>query len=491
MTWTRWLASPDAYTAIRAELARRRLINFCTFTFPQYQPGRVHRFMAEQLEAVERGDIRRLMLFLPPRTGKTELLIRWIAWCLGRHPDWPMLYTSYGADLAWDKSSEARGVVASEEYQQVFGRLAPVPFDSAQGPVMLDPASRSVERWRLDGHRGGLQAQGVGGPLTGKGGMVIVVDDPVKNRAEADSPTFRRRTWDWYTSTLRTRLEPGGRIVVCLTRWHEDDLAGRLLRRAQEDSQADQWTMVSLPALAKEHDPLGRAPGEALDPGRYDEAALAAIRASIGTRDWAALFDQEPRPDEGNVFKRPWLRYVERAPATVYECVVWDTAFEESQASDYSAAVWVARGADGQVYVRPLANDRLAFPELVQVAREIARRWSQAEQLVEGKASGKSLRQQLRTEGIPLIEFPAHGDKVARAHTVTRFFEAGMVHLAGAPGDALVEALESELLAFPQATHDDLVDATVYGVMRCAGLLELAPVEAGVVYDERVSISPW
>lgn len=434
--------------------------------------------MAERLEAVERGEIERLMLFCPPRTGKTELLVRFAAWHLGRHPDQPILYASYGAELAWEKSGDVRAVVASEEYASVFPQ------------VRLSPISRSVQRWKIAGHRGGLQAQGVGGPLTGKGGFVILVDDPVKNRQDADSPTFREATWKWYTSTLRTRLEPNGRIILVMTRWHEDDLAGRLLAKAQEDPQADQWTVVSLPAIAKERDPLGRQPGQALDPDRYTEQDLLRTKASIGERDWMALYDQAPRADDGNVFRLVWLAYVAQIPALAYECVVWDTAFEERQASDYSAAVWVGRGHDGHLYVRPVANERLAFPDLVRVARELVGRYRQAEHLVEGKASGKSLRQQLRVDGIPLIEIPAEGDKVARAHAITRYFEAGLVHVVGDPAASpLVDALESELLAFPRGAHDDLVDAMVYGIMRCAGLIDEQADEM-VVYDERVAISP-
>lgn len=451
---------------------------------PQYRAGRVHRFMAQQLEAVERGQVRRLMLFLPPRTGKTELLIRWLAWALGRHPDWPMLYTSYGADLSWDKSREARAIVDSEEYASIFGKLSTIA-----DPVELASDSRSVERWRIAGHRGGMQAQGVGGPLTGKGGRLIVVDDPVKNREEADSPTYRRRTWNWYTSTLRTRLEPDGVIVLCMTRWHEDDLAGRLLKLADEDPQADQWLVVSLPALALKGDPLGRQPGEALDPDRYTAAELLRTKASIGERDWGALYDQAPRRDEGNVFKAAWLSYDASLPQMAYECVAWDTAFEEKQSSDYSAAVWVGRGVDGRLFLRPLLNERLAFPELTTAATAMLHRLPQAEHLVEGKASGKSLRQQLRAAGLPLIEVPAQGDKVARAHAITRYFEAGMVRIVGTPETSpLVDQLEGQLLAFPQAAHDDLVDAMVYGIMRCVGMIE-ETVEETVVYEERVEIS--
>jgi len=422
---------------------------------PTYRPGAVHRFIAGQLEQVEAGAIGRLMLFCPPRTGKTELLIRFIGWSLGRHPEWPMLYASYGADLAWEKSGEARNVVRGDE----FAELWPA--------VRLDPGSHSVQRWRTT-RRGGLQAQGVGGPLTGKGGRLIVIDDPVKNRQEADSATQREATWRWYTSTLRTRLEPGGRMILVMTRWHEDDLAGRLLRRASEDPQADQWTVVSLQALADGAggDPLGRAAGAALDPERYDVAALQQIRASIGSRDWAALYQQSPRQDEGTVFKRGWLRYVAAAPEFVRAVVAWDTAFESREGSDYSAAVLVGLGVDGRYYVAPLVRERLEFPDLVREAKAVMQRWPEAEHVVEAKASGKSLRQQLRSEGIPLIEVEPAGDKVARAHGVTRYFEADMVRVVLGPG---VDALEHELLTFPAGAHDDQVDALVYALLRCGG----------------------
>ncbi len=442
------------------ERARRRLIDFCTFTFVEYRPGRVHRFIAQQLEAVERGEIKRLMLFCPPRTGKTELLMRFIAWYLGRNPDREVLYASYGADLAWEKSAEIRRIVASDEYALLWPG------------VRLDPQSRSVQRWRIAGRRGVVQAAGVGGSFTGKGGHLIVADDLVKNRAEADSLRYREATWSFFTSTMRTRLEPGGAIVLVMTRWHEDDVAGRLLRLADDQAEADQWTVVKLPALAKPFDsaqgadPLGRAPGEALDPGRYDEGALKQIRATIGSRDWAALFDQEPRVDEGNVFKRPWLKRVPVQPRLVRAVVAWDTAYESKEQNDFSAAVLVGQGEDGRYYVLPLVHERLEFPELVRAAKGVMQRFPEATHIIEGKATGKSVRQQLRAEGIPLIEVEPAGDKVARAYAVTRFFEADLVSLVEGRG---VDALEHELLAFPTGAHDDQVDALVYALSRVAG----------------------
>lgn len=211
---------------------------------------------------------------------------------------------------------------------------------------------------------------------------------------------------------------------------------------------------------------MGRGPGEALDPERYDAAALAQLRATIGSRDWAALYQQEPRQDEGNVFKRPWLQYVERLPELRRSVVAWDTAYESKESSDFSAAMLVAQGTDGRFYVAPLLRERLEFPELVRAAKGIMARYPDAEQIVEGKASGKSLRQQLRSEGIPLIEVEPQGDKVARAYGVTRYFEGDLVRIVLGPG---VDAFEHELLAFPQGAHDDQVDTLVYGLLRCAG----------------------
>lgn len=473
-------------STLRAELARRRLLDFALYTMPQYRAGRVHAFMAGELERVERGEVQRLMLFLPPRTGKTELLIRFLAWCLGRNPDWPMLYTSYGADLAWEKSGEARAVVASEEFGEVFGGLRygvknPHPGPSPSGAqaipagegsgrtevVELDPTSRAVQRWKIKGRRGGLQAQGVGGPITGKGGRLIVVDDPVKNREEADSATMREKTWRWYTSTLRTRLEPDGAIVVVLTRWHDDDLAGRLLELAKKDRQADQWRVVSLPAIALDagEDALGRRPGEALDPARFDEAALLATRASIGSRDWSALYQQDPQPDGGSVFQLGWFAREDGPARSGCSQVVqaWDTAYKTGQENDISACVTIGM-AGNRLHVLDAWKGRLEFPELVTRVKEKARQWSPNLIVVEDKASGTSALQVLRRETmLPIVAVQPDRDKVGRANLVTPLCEAGRVAV---PATWWGDELLDELVRFPAGAHDDLVDALVYALMR-------------------------
>lgn len=427
---------------------------------PQYRAGAVHALMARELEAVVRGETPRLMLFCPPRTGKTELLIRLVAWALGHHPDWTILYVSYGADLAWEKSGEARAVVDGEEFGQVFGRQR-----GGTQIVELDPASRAVQRWRIKGQRGGVVAQGVGGPITGKGGRLIIIDDPVKNREEADSATMREKTWRWYTSTLRTRLEPGGAIVLVMTRWHDDDLAGRLLAAAKADPLADQWRVVSLPAIAEEDDPLGRPVGAALDPARFDEAALAATRASIGSRDWMALYQQRPQPDGGSVFQLAWFKREEAPGRAACTQVVqaWDTAFKEGQESDYSACVTLGL-AGNTIHVLDAWRARLGFPELLAKMQAKAAQWTPNVITVEDKGSGTSALQALRQQTrLPIVAARADRDKVSRANQVAGICEAGRVNV---PATWWGDELLDELARFPAGAHDDQVDAFVYALLK-------------------------
>lgn len=241
------------------------------------------------MEAVERGDIDRLMIFMPPRHGKSELASkRFPAWCLGRNPRRQIIAASYNSDLASDFGRNVRNIVAAPEFGQVFSG------------VSLAPDSQAANR--MNTNKGGTYvAAGVGTAVTGRGADIALIDDPFKDREEADSERRRELVWDWYRSTLYTRLMPGGAIVLIQTRWHEDDLAGRLL-----EQEGDQWTVLELPAI--------NASGEALWPAWYPVPALERIRDTVGQREWSALYQQQPQPDEGTYFQRDWFKEWERLP---------------------------------------------------------------------------------------------------------------------------------------------------------------------------------
>lgn len=274
---------------MQAAKARRGLIAFTKYTNQLYVPAEHHRLIADRLEAVERGDIDRLMIFMPPRHGKSELASkRFPAWCLGRNPKRQVIAASYNSDLANDFGRNVRNIVGSPEFGEVFGGVG------------LAPDSSAANRMNTN-HGGAYVAAGVGTAITGRGADIALIDDPFKDREEADSERRRELVWDWYRSTLYTRLMPGAGVVLIQTRWHEDDLAGRLLAH-----EADQWTALDLPAIQSD--------GTALWPEWYDVPALERIKASIGPREWSALYQQQPQPDEGTFFQRAWFKQWDNLP---------------------------------------------------------------------------------------------------------------------------------------------------------------------------------
>ncbi len=246
----------------------------------------------EQLTRLGADEIERLLVAMPPRHGKSETISRYLpAWYLGRHPDRRVMLTSYEADFAASWGRKAR-IVLKQHGEPLFG-------------VRIAARSAAASAWDIEGHSGGMVTAGVGGPLTGKGAHLLIIDDPVKNHEQAHSELLREKAWDWWRSTARTRLQRPGAVVLVMTRWHEDDLAGRLLRDGSDD-----WTLLELPALADPDDALGRAPGQALCPGLgFDEDWLHDTRAELGSYWFSALYQQHPRPPEGMLFKRRDFRY--------------------------------------------------------------------------------------------------------------------------------------------------------------------------------------
>ena len=349
---TNWRLSPQdaAQELLRRRLARSNLLAFTEYTYPQYKADPMHRLLASTLDRVVAGELTRLIIVAPPQHGKSELTsVRLPAYWLGRRPDDPIILCSYGAELAEGKSRQARDIVQSSEYKALFGALRAGDIES----VTVRPDSRAVQRWNLmQPHRGGLIAVGVDGPVTGHGALLGIIDDPHENWEEAQSKTMRERVWSWYRGTFRTRIWEGGAIVLMMTRWHEDDLVGKLLKE-----QPGQWTLLRLPALAEsqeerdennrhmslpsgEADPLGREEGEALSPQRFSAKELNSIRKDVGSVVFGSEYQGSPRAPEGNMINRAWLPIREMGlPQALVRVRYWDKAASTKKGSKFSAGV--------------------------------------------------------------------------------------------------------------------------------------------------------
>lgn len=367
--------------------------------------------------------------------------IRYPVWRMISDPSLTVIIAAYNQLLADKFSRQARRIAERCGLLAQSERKAAYDWELAQG--------------------GGMRAVGVGGGITGSGAKLILIDDPTKSREEAESEAYRERVWDWYRDDLYTRLEPGGAIILTLTRWHADDLAGRIL--ASEDGP--NWTVVSLPAEAEEHDPLGRPLGAALCPARYDLPALAEIRQVLGSQSYYALYQQRPQPPKGATFQRDWFPRRNAIARQTANLVVqaWDTAFKEGQEADRSACVTMALQGN-TIFVLDAWRGAIAYPELIRRMKGKALEWRPDALLIEDKGSGISAVQTLRTEtGLPIIAVPAHGSKVERANLITATCEAGRVVIPETPwGDDLLD----ELQRFPTGRFDDQVDSFTYCLTR-------------------------
>ena len=417
--------------------------------------------LCSKLELVESGQLLRLMVFLPPRHGKSEATSKkFPAWFLGRNPDEDMIISSYAAELAYDFSRSARNTL--REWGHIWG-------------VELASDSQAAGRWGIKDHRGGLIAAGVGGPITGRGAKVAIIDDPFKNWEEATSETVRENVWNWYRSTLRTRLAPGGAIILIQTRWHEDDLAGRLL--AEAENGGEQWHVVSLPAEAEDGDILGRQPGDFLWPERYPPQEYRDIKKAIGSQLWAALYQQRPSPLEGGIFRRSWWQFYRQAPdPSKFQEIIqsWDCAFKDEKASrsgtpDYVVGqVWGRIGADK--YLLDQVRDRMSFVETVQAIRTLTAKWPQARtKLIEDTANGPAVIATLQHEISGMIPVKPEGGKLVRAQAVSPDVEAGNVYLPDPSIAGWVHDFIEECAAFPNGANDDQCDAMSQALIRMNG----------------------
>lgn len=448
-------------TPARIALARRNLAAFILAMHDDYLMGWFHREVCARLmrfyvESVQ-GKRPRLILTAPPRHGKSQIVSRdFPSWLFGVNPDIYIISASYNMELASAMGRDVQSIMKQPEYRELFPK---VNLLERRSSVTNMTAVQTSKYFEIPGRRGRYIAAGVNTGITGKGAQIAIIDDPFKDRRDADSPTMRARAWDWYTSTLRTRLAPGGGIIVMHTRWHEDDLVGRLLQ-AQE-AGGEKWELVSYPAIA-EHDEKFRKEGEALHPERYDLAELTAIRGAVGSYDWAALYQQHPTPRGGGIFKGSWVRHWDTAPK-VFDRVVqsWDFTFKDAAKSDYVAGqVWGKVG--GNFYLLDAVCEKLDFVGQVRAMRRMSAKWPMAiEKIVEDKANGPAIIAALGSEIPGLVPYTPRGSKTARAYAVSPLFEAGNVLLPPMDGShPWVRHYLEELLSFPNAPHDDQVDAT-------------------------------
>lgn len=416
---------------VQTNAARQSLLAFTEYTLPQYQAAAHHRLIAEKLEAVERGETDRLMIFMPPRHGKSELASkRFPAWCLGRNPKRQIIAASYNSDLASDFGRSVRNIVAEPEYAQVFPG------------VTLSPDSQAANRFSTNA-KGIYVAAGVGTAVTGRGADIALIDDPFKDREEADSERRRDLVWDWYRSTLYTRLMPGGAIILIQTRWHEDDLAGRLLEQG-----ADKWEVLELPAL---HPDRG-----ALWPEWYDEDALREIRDTIGPREWSALFQQRPQPDEGTFFRRGYFRNWSGLPSLRYYGTS-DYAVTDS-GGDYTVLTIWGIDSQGDVYRVAQWRGQTSSDEWIEAQLDLVAKYKPLAFFGEGgviqKAIEPMLRRRMRERGhhCRLEWLPSVADKPTRARSFQAMAATGRVYFE--QGADL-----SEFLVFPAGKNDDEVDS--------------------------------
>jgi len=442
--------------ALKAKELQRQgqdsFLHYVRHIWPDFIEGRHHQIFAEKLERVANGELKRLIVNMPPRHTKSEFASTYFpSWVLGRNPKLKVMQITHTAELAFRFGRKVRDVIDSPEYQKVFPG------------VKLKADSKSAGRWETNAG-GEAFYSGIGGAVTGRGADLLVLDD-IHSEQDALSPKALDNAWDYYSSGPRQRLQPGGSIVVVMTRWSTKDLTGRLLGK-QGEAHADQWEVVEFPAIFPET-------GKALWPEYWTLSELEGVKASLPVNKWEAQWMQAPTSEEGAILKREWWQKWDHdeVPQMQYVIQSYDTAYTKKETSDYSAiTTWCVFYPD-ENSTRPalllldVKKGRWDFPELKRVAYEQYTYWDPDTVIVEAKASGLPLTDELRQAGIPVVNYsPGRGhDKIARVNAVAPLLESGMVYV---PETRWAEELVEECAAFPFGDYDDLVDSTTQALMR-------------------------
>lgn len=420
----------------------------------------------ETLMRVSSGELKRVIVTMPPRHGKSERVSKkFPAWHVGRNPTDEIILASYSIDLSRGFSRISRDTLTSNH--NVF-------------EAKVDPANQSAESWGIEGYRGGVTAAGVGGAITGKGAKIAIIDDPVKNAEEANSEVMREKVWDWYQSTLYTRLTPDGRIIVVMTRWHEDDLVGRLLKKERDEIKegthvGEKWTVINFPAVAEGDDYLGRKEGEPLWPEfGFDLKRLVQIKSDVGSYVFNALYQQRPSAAGGTIFKREYFRYfreelIHRIPYLIVgskrydkdKCWAFqtvDTANSEKTINDYFVvSTWYVT-PEHDLLLYDVYRTHITGPDQKPLLKEMSYRYRPRFQAIEDKTFGTNLIQECKREGMSIRPIKVDKDKVTRSLVIAARYEVEKVyHREGSPW---MTDYEDELLSFPRGKHDDMVDCS-------------------------------
>ena len=438
--------------------AKEDFISFVNLMWPSFISGRHHQKMASAFERVASGELKRLIINMPPRHTKSEFASYLLpAWFLGKYPEKKVIQTAHTAELAVGFGRKVRNLIQSEDFQNVFSGIT------------LSSDSKAAGRWNTN-KRGDYFAIGVGGAVTGKGADLLIIDDP---HSEQDAqqgqfnPEVYDRVYEWYTSGPRQRLQPGGAIIVVMTRWSLRDLTGQIMKSTGNKKGMDEWEVIEFPAIMPSGKPLW--------PEFWSVDELDALRAELPPSKWNAQYQQNPTSEEGALIKREWWREWDRPNPPPCEIILqsWDTAFLKTQRSDYSACTtWgVFYHPDDTGRSQPnlimldAYKEKLEFPDLKRAAYEKYMEYEPDQMIVEKKASGAPLIFELRAMGIPVTEFtPSRGqDKIARANAVTDLFASGSIWHP--PTQWAHEVIE-ECAAFPSGEHDDYVDSTTQALLR-------------------------
>ena len=439
------------------------LIEFCKAMQPDYIVGKHHRILADMLMDIEAGNKDRICVNIPPRHGKSQLVsIFFPAWFLGRNPNKKVMMVSHTTDLAVDFGRKVRNLISTDAYQAIFST------------VQLASDSKSAGRWNTNAG-GEYYACGIGSALAGRGADLLLVDDP-HSEQDVINGNFSvfEKAYEWFTFGARTRLMPGGRVAIIQTRWHMDDLTGRVTRDMSQNERADEYEIVEFPAILevedKETDEIVEKP---LWPEFFDLEALMRTKASMPTFQWNAQYQQTPTAEEAALVKREWWQIWEQEhpPSCEYIIMSLDAAAEKHNRADYTAlTTWgVFLYEETDAYNIVLLNSikkRLEFPELKDLAMQEYAEWEPDAFIVEKKSSGTALYQEMRRMGLPVSEYTPHrgsGDKLARLNSVSDIVASGLVWV---PATRWAEEVIEEIAGFPFMSHDDLVDSTVMALMR-------------------------